>query len=92
MKKTAYKVFLILAIPLSIALIILGDRFSGDERFGWISNISQVTLLLIGVIGAIAGWRRYFIQGHSSFEDSRRWLNQRSPPRDGNNPEEQDSP
>src|SRR5689334_126280 len=75
-----YRVFLIVAIPLSIALVILVDRFSGDERFGWISNLSQVTLLVTGVIGAIAGWRRYLIQGHSPFEDLRRWLNRWSPP------------
>ncbi|HMC26502.1 MAG TPA: hypothetical protein VKM56_01775 [Verrucomicrobiae bacterium] len=90
--KSAYKVFVIVASPLLIPLIILVLRFSGDEKFGWISNISQAVLFLIGLIGGIAGWWRYGIQRHSPFEDLRRWLNRRSSPADRNNVEKEDSP
>jgi len=82
-KPKPYTIFLIVAMPLSIALIILDLRFSGDERFGGISNVSQAVLFLLGLIGAIAGWWRYGIQGHSAFEDLRRWLNRTSWPRQG---------
>ena len=91
-KINLYKVFLIVALPLGIAAVILDMRFSGDETLGWISNVSQVTLLVIGVIGAIAGWRRYLIQGHSPFEDLRRWLNRWSPPGKENELKEKDPP
>ena len=65
MKYTPWNIFTKFVAIISIPAVIAIFYFSGDEHFGWISNVIFAILLIFGFIGGVRGFTKYVLKNES---------------------------
>jgi len=62
MKISAWTIYVTVVVVVSFPLAFLTFYFSEDPRFGWISTLSFAAGVVLGLVGGIRGFMKYFLK------------------------------